>query len=465
MEKIQFGTDGWRGIISKDFTFKNVERLTEAIANYFLLNSKSNCIKVVVGYDTRFLSSNYAQTVSQILSKKGIDVLISDRFIPTPVLSFTTKRLKADGGIMITASHNPAEYNGIKIKTSKGGAAGKDITDQIEKLLYKKNYSGKHLTGGKIKIVDFTSEYIKFLRNYIDLERLKKKNFKILVDAMYGSGDGFMEKILEPTKIKIDFLRNEINPSFGGYRPEPVLENLSITIEKIKSKNYDLGLVLDGDADRIAGFLPDGRFLHPQKILGLLILHLVRNRKLKGAIVKTIVGTTLIDKIVKSLGLKLYETPVGFKHISQIMLKEDVLIGGEEAGGIGFKNYIPERDGTLAGLLLLEMMAYENKPMQVILKEMEDEFGRYYYLREDIRIDKPASKKLYEKFKMIKSVLGKEVVETKDYDGIKLICSDESWVMIRISGTEPIIRIYAESKSLDKSHNLIKFAKRCFTIS
>lgn len=465
MERIKFGTDGWRGIISKDFTFKNVERVSEAIANYFLLNSKSNRIKVAIGYDTRFLSSNYAQVVSQILSKKGIDVLLSDRFIPTPILSFTTKRVKADGGVMITASHNPAEYNGIKIKTSQGGAAGKEITTQIEKLLYKKISFSKYLKPAKIKTVDFTSEYIKFLRKYINLEILKRKRFKVLVDAMYGSGDSFIRKILQPTKIKIEFIRNEINPSFGGLRPEPVLENLLITREKIKSKRYDLGLVLDGDADRIAGFLPDGRFLHPQKILGLLTLHLIRNRKLKGAIVKTIVGTTLIDKIAYSLGLKLYETPVGFKYISEIMLKEDVLIGGEEAGGIGFKNYIPERDGTLAGLLLLEMMAYENKPIDVILKEMEDEFGRYYYLRQDLKIDRPASKKLYERFKKIKSVLGKKVIEIKDYDGIKLICSDESWVMVRLSGTEPIIRIYAESKSLEKTHELIKFAKRCFTIS
>jgi phosphomannomutase len=282
---------------------------------------------------------------------------------------------------------------------------------------------------------------------------------------MYGSGNGFISEVLKDTKIKLDFIRNEINPSFGGFRPEPVLENLLPSIQRLKEKKYDLGIVLDGDADRIAGFLGDATFLHPQKILGLLILHLVRNRKLKGSVVKTIVGTTLIDKITQKLNLKLYETPVGFKYISEIMQKEDVLIGGEEAGGIGFKGYIPERDGTLAGLLLIEMMAYENKPMGEILRDMEEEFGRYFYARQDIKLEKPLSSKLYQNFKRIKSVLGKKVVAVKDYDGIKLICEDESWVMVRLSGTEPLIRFYAEASDADKTYDLIKFAKRCFTIS
>jgi len=464
MDKIKFGTDGWRGVISDNFTFENVRRVASAIADYYRMHSTSP-FRIAVGYDTRFLSSTYARLVAEVLSSKGIEVLLSNRYIPTPVLSFVTRELNLTCGVMITASHNPAQYNGIKIKTSQGGAAGLEVTSQIEKIVNKRKniiYKGKC---GEIKMMDFIPSYIKFLRQYINLERLKDKKYNVLVDAMYGSGDSFMGEVIKGTEIKLDFIRNELNPGFGGLRPEPVLENLLPSIQKLKEKKYDLGLVLDGDADRIAGFLGDSSFLHPQKILGLLALHLVRNRKFKGGIVKTIVGTTLIDKITQKLGLKLYETSVGFKYISEIMQKDDVLIGGEEAGGIGFKGYIPERDGTLAGLLLLEMMAYEEKPMAEILKNMEKEFGRYFYAREDIKLDKPLSFKLYQRFKKIKSVLGKNVVEIKDYDGIKLICEDESWVMVRLSGTEPLIRFYAEAKDADKAHDLIKFAKKCFITS
>jgi phosphomannomutase len=464
MEEIKFGTDGWRGIISDNFTFSNVKTVAEAIASYYKEKTKPP-YRIVIGYDTRFLSSTYARLVAEVLSSRGIEVFLSNRFVPTPALSFITRKLKFSCGIMITASHNPAEYNGIKIKTQQGGAAPPQLTGEIEKRLNRKiptKYTTKPAT---INMFDFIPDYIRFLRGYINLEILKNKRYKVLVDAMYGSGNGFISEVLKDTKIKLDFIRNEINPNFGGFRPEPVLENLLPSIQRLKEKKYDLGIVLDGDADRIAAFLGDANFIHPQKILGLLILHLVRNRKFKGAVVKTIVGTNLINKITKKLNLKLYETPVGFKYISEIMQKKDVLIGGEEAGGIGFKGYIPERDGTLAGLLLIEMMAYENKSMAEILRNMEEEFGRYFYAREDLKLDKVISPKLYQNFKKIKSVLDKKVVEVKDYDGIKLICEDESWVMVRLSGTEPLIRFYAEASDADKAHSLIKFAKRCFTIS
>jgi len=464
MEEIKFGTDGWRGIISDNFTFSNVKRVAEAVADYYKEKTKPP-YRIVIGYDTRFLSSTYARIVAEVLSSRGIEVFLSNRFVPTPALSFITRQNKFSCGIMITASHNPQEYNGIKIKTKEGGAAPPQVTSEIEKRLNKKISTKYKTKPATINMFDFIPDYIRFLRGYVNLEILKNKRYKVLVDAMYGSGNGFISEVLKDTKIKLDFIRNEINPSFGGFRPEPVLENLLPSIQRLKEKKYDLGIVLDGDADRIAGFLGDATFLHPQKILGLLILHLVRNRKLKGSVVKTIVGTTLIDKITQKLNLKLYETPVGFKYISEIMQKEDVLIGGEEAGGIGFKGYIPERDGTLAGLLLIEMMAYENKPMGEILRDMEEEFGRYFYARQDIKLEKPLSSKLYQNFKRIKSVLGKKVVAVKDYDGIKLICEDESWVMVRLSGTEPLIRFYAEASDADKTYDLIKFAKRCFTIS
>ena len=460
MDEIKFGTDGWRGIISKDFTFDNVRRVGAAIADYY--HGKA---KIAVGYDTRFLSETYARIMSEALAGRGVAVTLSDRAIPTPALSYAVRLKNMTAGVMITASHNPAIYNGIKIKNAFGGAAGVEVTNEVEKLILEKSVRQDIRISTKISKVDFSKDYVNFLRTYINFRKLKNAKFRILVDVMHGSGNGLIADVLRSTKIRLDFMRNQINPSFGGLRPEPVLENLGPTIVKLKEKPYDLCLVLDGDADRIAGFAGRGGFIHPQKILGLLILHFVHNRGMSGGVVKTIAGTTLIDKITACLGLKLYETPVGFKYISQLMEQTDILIGGEEAGGIGFKGYIPERDGSLAGLLLLEMMAYQKKPMLKILNEMEEKFGRYYYLREDIRTSKlsqQATRSLSSKinrFKSKKELLDKKVVQVKDFDGVKLICKDESWLMLRASGTEPLVRVYAEARSRARAGELLDFGK------
>ncbi len=468
MDKIKFGTDGWRGIISDDFTFDNVRRVGVAVADYFnkrTREQKNKRTRIAVGYDTRFLSETYARVISEVLASRGVAVILSDRAIPTPTLSFAVKIKGMTAGVMITASHNPSAYNGIKIKTSSGGAATTEVTRQIERGLSR--YRPHPVSGYRDSIIkkDLTRDYIRFLRSYINLALLKKAEFRLLVDAMHGSGNGFIADVLSGTKIRLEFIRNQINPSFGGLRPEPVLENLVPTITKLKQRPYDLGLVLDGDADRIAGFAGRGEFIHPQKILGLLILHLVKNRRMTAGVVKTIAGTTLIDKITACLGLPLYETPVGFKYISELMQEKDILIGGEEAGGIGFKGYIPERDGSLAGLLLLEMMAYQNKPMLKILNEMEKEFGRYYYLREDIHLAGFKAKAVsglsskINKFKSKKQLLSRKVTQVKDFDGVKLICEDESWLMLRSSGTEPLVRVYAEARSLTRSKQLLNFGR------
>lgn len=455
---IKFGTDGWRGVISQDFTFDNVRRVAKAIADYYNLAARKQkiAVRIAVGFDTRFLSDKYAEAVSEVLMNNGIEVILSDRAIPTPALSFAVRRRKLTSGVMITASHNPAEYNGIKIKTASGGAAGEEITNEVEKLL-RHPLAAKFKLKVKVKKADLIKDYTTFLRHYIDLKRLRKAKFRILVDAMHGSGNSFIAEILKGTSIKLEFMRADINPSFRGLRPEPVLENLGPTIERIKKDRFDLVLVLDGDADRIAAFTGKGIFISPQKILGLLALHLFQDRRMHGGVVKTIVGTNLMDNITKGLRLKLYETPVGFKYISSLMETNNILVGGEEAGGMGFKGYVPERDGTLAGILLLEMMAYRNKPMHKILEEMENKFGRYYYLREDLKV--PNLKVRIEDFKKIKSILGRKVIEIKDYDGIKLICNDGSWLMFRGSGTEPIMRVYAESKSLSETKKILAFGR------
>jgi alpha-D-glucose phosphate-specific phosphoglucomutase len=452
---IKFGTDGWRGVISENFTFDNVKLVARAIADYY--NARNNKVRIAVGFDTRFMSDRYARISSEVLASSGIDVFLSDRCVPTPTLSFAVKLRKLTAGVMITASHNPASYNGIKIKTAEGGAAGVEVTREVEDLINNPS-SGEQRPSGKINKVDLTGDYVEFLRGYIDLKVLKKASFRVLVDALHGSGNSFIKDVLKGTKIKLEFLRSDINPSFGGLRPEPVLENLEVTFGEMKKKKFDLGLVLDGDADRIAAFAGKGEFLNPQKVLGLLILHLIQDRKMSGDVVKTLVGSNLIDNICSKLGLKLYETPVGFKYISELMIKEDILVGGEEAGGIGFKDYIPERDGSLAGLLLLEMMAFRKKPMLAILKDMEKEFGRYYYLRTELKLQDPEKTDI-SPLKGTSSVLGKKVVKVNDSDGLKFILEDSSWLMMRTSGTEPIIRIYSESKSETVSAKMLDFGK------
>lgn len=450
--EIKFGTDGWRAVIADTYNFINLKILAQATADY-LGEGK----KIVIGFDTRFMSGKFAQVVAEVISNNAIEVTLSDRPVPTPALSLAVKNRKADLGIMITASHNPAEYNGFKVKMPSGGAAPVEVTSQIERLLSQKSPAGKSEKTLPVKKVDLTKDYVKFIRSYLDFKKIKNKKFKVLVDAMYGSGDSFIGQILKGTKIKLEFMRNTINPSFGGSRPEPVEENLEELKERVKKGKFDLGIALDGDADRIAAVAPGGVFIHPQKILGLLALHLNQDRGWSGGLVKTICGTTMMDNIADFLKIKLYETPVGFKYISNLMETEDIVAGGEEAGGMGVKNYIPERDGSMAGMLLIEMMGFRNKNILKILNETEKQFGRFYYVRADLHLEKRMEPK---KEKLPSELLGKKVVEIKDYDGLKLICEDQSWLMFRGSGTEPIMRIYAEAKSLLEAKRLLELGKK-----
>ncbi len=462
--EIKFGTDGWRGVIGDTFTFKNVAIVAQAIAEWINRNVQPiDGVKTVcVGYDNRFLSQEFAETCSCVLAANNIKVFLSDTSLPTPALSFGVTKKKSVAGLMITASHNPGKFNGIKIKTAQGGAAGKDITDVVESLLSKSDVKKADFAAaqkeGDIVLFDFKVAYVRFIRNYIDFKKIKNAKFKVIQDVMHGSGRDLMGEILKGTKIKLEIIRSDVNPSFEGGKPEPVVEYLQTLISRMKKEKWDFGHVLDGDADRVAAVAPGGHFISPQKILGLLILHLVRNRGVKGGVVKTLCGTTMIDKIAQKLNLKLYETPVGFKYISDLMVTQKIVAGGEEAGGMGLPNYIPERDGSLSGLLLLEMMVYQKKNIKQLLADMEREFGAYYYERLDLTIDRRACD--LNKIKAIPGLLGKKVTSVKDIDGVKLTCEDESWLMFRPSGTEPLVRIYSEAKSLKKAKDLIAFGRK-----
>lgn len=463
---IKFGTDGWRAVIADTFTFENVRILSQAIADWVNkdLKKKGGIKKVAVGFDARFMSKEFADLVAKVLAANNIKILLAETMVPTPSLSLGVPDNKCVCGIMITASHNPYAFNGIKIKTAEGGGAGRDITDKVEGYLYKTKVKSMSLNEAlkkkKVVLHDFNPAYLKFMRSYIDLKKIKNADFKVIQDVMHGSGSDLITKVLKGTKIRLTLMREDINPWFDGEKPEPVVQYLSGIIQRVKEEKFDLGLVLDGDADRIAAVAPGGEFIHPQKILGLLILHLARNRKRKGGVVKTICGTMMINNIAEKLGLKLYETPVGFKYISDLMINERIIAGGEEAGGMGLQDYIPERDGTLAGLLLLEMMVYQKKNIKKIIEEMEKEFGRYYYKIRNVVLRKGQKKPDISKLKTIETVLGKKVVVVKDFDGIKLECEDESWVMLRPSGTEPLVRVYSEAKSPKRAEALLDFGEK-----
>ena len=457
---IKFGTDGWRAVIADTFTFENVRIVAQATADW--LKTQSSSPTASIGYDNRFLSAEFAASFAEVFAANGIKCFLSNTSLPTPALSFGVTRLKNNGGIMITASHNPAKFNGIKIKTAQGGAASKDITNAVEEFLGKKPVMRKALDEAKkeglVVVHDFKPDYVKFIRGYLDLKKIKSAKYKVLADIMHGSGRDLMKDILKGTNIKLTLMREEVNPSFSGSKPEPIPECLQTIMGRMKKEKFDFGHVLDGDADRIAAIMPGGEFVSPQKILGLLILHLARNRNIQGGIIKTLCGTTMLDHIAKKLNRKLYETPVGFKYISDLMLSETIIAGGEEAGGMGLPNYIPERDGTLSGLLLVEMMVYNKKNFKKLVEDMEKEFGRYYYQRLDYNMD--AKRVNLNELKQIKAILGQPVVEVKDYDGVKLIAKNEDWLMFRPSGTEPLVRIYSEAKSLKRAKDLLEFGRQ-----
>lgn len=459
---IKFGTDGWRAVISEDFTFENVRIVSQAIADHF----KKDKAAMAIGYDWRFLSEKYAEMVTEVLAANGIKVLLSDKAIPTPLVSLAIKNRKLSGGVMITASHNPPDYNGIKIKAHYASSADKGITGSVESLLNKNKIKTAPLKdavkSGQVEIIDMKTDYMKFVRSYIDMDVLKKSKFNVLVDCMHGVGDGYIGEVLKGTGIKITQIRAGRDPLFGGVAPEPIPKNLEPTFQAMKKSGYDIAIVNDGDADRISAVMPGGGYLSAGQIMALLLLHFIEDKKWKGAVVKTVSNTTLIDRIVKKYDLKLHETPVGFKYICRLMLDEDILIGGEESGGIGVKNYIPERDGMLLGVLLIEMMAHRKKGILEIMADVEKEYGRFCYTRIDMEYSDDKKKKL---MKFLKEsppmeILGKPVKELKSYDGYKFILEDDSWLIMRLSGTEPILRVYAEASSEKLAKDYLAFGKK-----
>ena len=476
MEKISFGTDGWRAVISEDFTFENVKIVAQAIADYVMSekrnikNKKSPLygrkLSVVVGYDTRFLSEKYAELISCVLSANGIKVILSDRPSPTPSVSFSIIRKKCIGGVMVTASHNPARYNGIKYKGYFGGSVGTEITDFLESRLYETtpkildiNTATKK---GLIRKEDIVTPHIKAIKKYANMRILRNSKLRILVDSMNGTGKNYIEDVLKGTKNVVTTINGSRDPYFGGRSPEPNEVHLKSTADAVKKGNFDIAVATDGDADRVGVVLPNGKILSGHKVMTLLFLHLLEDRGITGEVIQTICGTGLIDKICKTYGIKTHETHVGFKYIADIMINEDVLVGGEETGGVAFKGWLPERDGILSALLIIEMIAERKMSLEKILSNIEKAYGKYVYKRCDLKYSLNKRKRLMDslKKKPFKKILNKDVVGVKSFDGIKFILSDGSWLMLRSSGTEPKLRVYSEGHSEKEATKLVDFGKR-----
>ena len=462
---IKFGTDGWRAVMGKEFTFQNVELVAQAYSDYlnqeFKKRSEKRPPKVVVGYDHRRNSEDFARVIAEILIANGIQVVLTDHACTTPAVSFTIVNEKCDSGMVVTASHNPPDYNGIKIKTDFGGSADNNITDAVEQLIEKKPVLKKPFSATNPSVKNLNDGYFSFLKKYIRLESIKEAPFHVLVDSMHGVGGKHIEEILAGGKIKITTVRGERDVTFEGISPEPIPKNIARSIELMKKGPFDLGIVTDGDADRIGGIRPGGEFISPGILLSLIMIHFVEDLKRTGSVVTTISNTALIYKVARKLRLKVHETSVGFKYICEIMRRENVLIGGEESGGIGFQGYLYERDGLLSGFLIMEMMAMRRQSFEEILRGVEKEFGKLYYVRGDVNYPNELKPKLFQTLSQnpLKKLEGQTIKEVKSRDGIKFILEDDSWLLFRLSGTEPILRIYSEATSLALAQALVKGGK------
>ncbi len=477
---IHFGTDGWRAVISDSFTFANLRMVTQAIADAVAsghFNKKDDDAnspdpkKFVVGFDTRFLSDRYAGEISRVLAANGYTVHLTQADAPTPAISYAVKNLNAIAGIVLTASHNAPRYNGIKLKASYGGSALPAQCRRVEVYINdnEEQARGPNLMSfskarelNLIKKFNPIPAYYEHLRGLINSDLIADNPQNVVVDSMYGSGRGAIKGFLQGTGCEVAEIRHKLNPGFGGIHPEPIGANLDALASAVSTGMGDFGLATDGDADRIGAMDGRGNFVDPHKIMALALKHLVEKRGMSGAVVRTVSTTRMIDRLAKKYGLTVYETPVGFNHIADYMMNEDILIGGEESGGISFKGHIPEGDGVLMGLLLVEMVAAAKKPLHEMVEDLLNEVGPAYYQRTDIRLKRPVEKAEMTEFLSKQApakIAEQNVSEISASDGMKYILSDDSWLLIRPSGTEPVLRVYAEGRSKETVRALLQYGE------
>ncbi len=460
LAKIKFGTDGWRAVIARDYTFANLERVTQAYADYLLGQTESPF--VVVGYDRRFLSQEFAARAAEVLAGNGVRVSCFNEAVPTPLISWAVKQLGADGGVVITASHNPAYFNGFKIKAPWGGSAAPETTAAVEKLVDANPPRKAAVPANSDELLAPVLEsYRAQIAAYIDLDRLRNANATVIVDPMHGAGGKWVESFLTGGKLKVETIRGHRDPLFGGVNPEPIDSNLGALKNRVREMQALVGLATDGDADRVGAVDEHGETMTMHAVVPLVLLHLVRNRQMTGGVVRTFSQSVLMKRIAAAHGLKLYETAIGFKYIADLMLNDDILIGAEESGGIGVKDHIPERDGILNSLLFLEAVIAAGQPPSEMLRELHREFGEFHFGRKDLHVETAHGQQLIERLATAtpSEFAGYAVTAVETLDGVKLLFEDESWVLFRQSGTEPMLRIYSEATSVATSNDLLEAGK------
>jgi phosphomannomutase len=478
---IHFGTDGWRAVISDTFTFHNLRMVAQAIAdavssgswnNGLIDKTNQNTKDIVVGFDTRFLSDRYAVDVARVLAANGFTVHLAQSDAPTPTISYMVRYLNAIGGVMVTASHNAPRYNGVKLKAFYGGSATSEQCRQVEVYLNDNEVRsrGPNLMDyeqarkmGLIKRFNPLPTYYDHLRKLIDFDAIAENPQRLVVDSMYGSGRGVIKGILQGTGCEVQEIRAEMNPGFGGVHPEPINAYLGALAGAISTHMGNFGLATDGDADRIGAMDERSNFVDPHKILALALIHLVEKKGLNGLVIRTVSTTHMIDRLTNRYGLPISETPVGFNHIAEIMLKEDVLIGGEESGGISIKGHIPEGDGVLMGLLLVEIIATSGKTLFQLVENLLKDVGPAYYQRTDLRLNHPVAKEKMQQYLLDNSpdkIGDVPVQQIYTLDGVKYLLKDDSWLLIRPSGTEPVLRVYAEGRNQDIMQALISYGEK-----
>ncbi len=467
---IKFGTDGWRAVISETFTFGNLRLVAQAIADY-ILEENGHTPSVVIGFDTRFLSDRYAAEVARVMAANRIDTWLARADTPTPAISYAVLNKKATAGVMITASHNPPRYNGVKLKASYGGAASPTVHKRVEQLLENAlaEARGPNLMDlqeairtDRVQKFDPAWAYYEHLSTLVDLDIVSGGELRVVADGMYGAGRGVIGEVLARGRTHVQNIRHEMNPGFGGIHPEPIARHLGLLMSTIQAGHWDVGLATDGDADRIGAVDTHGNFVDPHRIFALVLRYLLENRGWRGKVVRTVSTTRMIDRIAAQHGLELVETPVGFNHIADLMIANGVVMGGEESGGMSIKGHIPEGDGILLGLLLLEVMAAARLPLHKLVEELLAQFGPAQYARTDMKLTRPVEKKQMVDFLLNSAppeIAGVVVDDVQTVDGVKYYLRDGSWLLIRPSGTEPVLRVYAEAPDDGRVRALLNFGE------
>ncbi len=467
---IRFGTDGWRGIIADDFTFDNVRICAQAVAEY-LKQSGLAKRSLVIGYDTRFASEDFAAAAAEVIAGNDIGVHLCLKPAPTPVVSFTVPATKSAGGIVITASHNPGSWNGFKYKSQNGASAPSDVTIQIEKniaLLTRQKGGVKRLAldravkKGIINYLDPTPIYYEHISQFVDLEGLRRQKLNIMVDSMYGAGIGYFQTILQNGNLKVTEINAERNPSFPQIQPEPITKNLTKLSRLVVDQKADVGLATDGDADRIGILDEKGQFLTQHQVFALLCLYLLEVRGERGAMVRTLTSTMMINRLGQLFNVPVYETSVGFKYVAPLMMEKNAIIGGEESGGYGFHGHVPERDAILAGLYFLDFIVQTGKTPSQLLEYLYSKVGPHYYDRRDFRISVAKRQTILHRLSTSSpdAIAGTRVTSADTTDGFRFFLSDDSWLLIRFSGTEPLVRVYSEAGSLERAEALLDEGKK-----